>query len=669
MNKDELVRKLAEEFGISTIDIYQLVNTVVSSMSNALSKGKNINVSEFGKFKTLSRRDEAGKTIKTVSFSPVKKFAHDVNFRYNDLSPTPIGLVSQKEEDSPGEEVSLTEVVSENITFDKNLSENINSRVMDNKDKYDENIIRDEISQDSQNDSSDSIEAFIRSKLEKSQSTEHNESGGIKEFELPHTLIELHNDITNEEVEENNVEETFSSENPDNNERIDIESLIEERKRALEDKTPDHQSPQNHEQTNDSTINEKDESTNLQIEDRDKPDEFKSFEEERNAELNKIIAERNKIIDDINNMVNNSDDMPIITEPPVEEKSFDRPIENTIESTTENIIENEQVEEPILEEPVKEEKPAIEDIPPLQKDRTFEHKFQYDESNLMEDNFDPIATNEEIDYAKNDILTPEDTQIFKDEHNSFENAPKSFEDVFETKDSRELQKQERHIHSELPQINQEKVQKDEEVKKDIPPPPVHSIPKSTAPQSGSYTEKMRKREQMYEEKSNKSAKKGFWITAIILGFLVLVIYLAYNTGTFSPPVQQTDGNQPNNTGQNPQQQQSPPVTSEQTKEQENTSAENKQEESNQPVTNTPEEVIFDNSLNLAFIKASDGIYIQTASLKNKSDADRMASGISNGNKEVFVKEADLGDKGTYYRVRIGKFTTMDEAKEFAGKLK
>jgi hypothetical protein len=32
-------------------------------------------------------------------------------------------------------------------------------------------------------------------------------------------------------------------------------------------------------------------------------------------------------------------------------------------------------------------------------------------------------------------------------------------------------------------------------------------------------------------------------------------------------------------------------------------------------------------------------------------------------------EADLGEKGTFYRVRIGKFSSLEDAKEFAGQLK
>lgn len=648
MNKDELVRKLAEEFGISTIDIYQLVNTVIGSMSSALSKGKNINISEFGKFKTLTRKDDAGNTVKTVSFSPVKKFASEVNFRYNDLNPTPIGLSKEEDvlEEVYEEEIALIEEVSDNITFDtKNSSVNINPSVMDNKDKYDGNIIRDEISKDISNDPSDAINAFINSKLEKPQDTENTMDSGIKEFELPHTLIELHNDITNEE------DETESIELPEINDSIDIESLIEERKKALGDITTEQESEPIHEQTNNYT---EENIQTFQTENRDNLEEFKSFEEERNAELSKIIAERNKIIDDIHEMVNNADDIPEMKEPPLEEKTFEeKPF---------------QINQP---EPI-DEKPVM-DLPPLQEDKTFEHKFQYEVN--IQDNFDPIVTDDENNNSKDNVFTQEIkynsgditpppivTENIKIEEKRVDNPPTSFEDVFETKDN--LEKQKEIIHSSIPPVNREK--------NAAPPPLIQNIQK---PQAESYRQRMQRREQMYEESSKKSKKKGLWITALVLGFIILVIYLAYNTGTFTPPADQNSSNQQNNSEQQNTDQNNektpPPVANEKTEgRNEDTKQENQKTNEQTPPTstNTPEEVTFDNALSVAFVITSDGIYIQTASLKSKSDADKMAAGINKGNKEVFVKEADLGDKGKYFRVRVGKFASMEEAKEFAGKL-
>ena len=68
------------------------------------------------------------------------------------------------------------------------------------------------------------------------------------------------------------------------------------------------------------------------------------------------------------------------------------------------------------------------------------------------------------------------------------------------------------------------------------------------------------------------------------------------------------------------------------------------------------------------IKEKDGIYLQVASLKEKSSADTKAASINKKKINANVIEADLGSKGKYYRVRIGPFKTIDEAKTAANKI-
>jgi len=72
--------------------------------------------------------------------------------------------------------------------------------------------------------------------------------------------------------------------------------------------------------------------------------------------------------------------------------------------------------------------------------------------------------------------------------------------------------------------------------------------------------------------------------------------------------------------------------------------------------------------NFVVIKESDGIYLQVASLKEKSSADTRAGMINKKGINVKVIEADLGNKGKYYRIRVGPFKTMDEAKTEANKI-
>jgi tetratricopeptide (TPR) repeat protein len=72
--------------------------------------------------------------------------------------------------------------------------------------------------------------------------------------------------------------------------------------------------------------------------------------------------------------------------------------------------------------------------------------------------------------------------------------------------------------------------------------------------------------------------------------------------------------------------------------------------------------------NFVVINEKDGIYLQVASLKEKNSADTKAASINKKKINANVVEADLGSKGKYYRVRIGPFKTIDDAKTAANKI-
>lgn len=72
--------------------------------------------------------------------------------------------------------------------------------------------------------------------------------------------------------------------------------------------------------------------------------------------------------------------------------------------------------------------------------------------------------------------------------------------------------------------------------------------------------------------------------------------------------------------------------------------------------------------NFVVIKDKDGIYLQVASLKEKNSADTKAASINKKGIVAKVVEADLGAKGKYYRVRVGPFKNIDEAKTAANKI-
>jgi cell division protein FtsN len=66
--------------------------------------------------------------------------------------------------------------------------------------------------------------------------------------------------------------------------------------------------------------------------------------------------------------------------------------------------------------------------------------------------------------------------------------------------------------------------------------------------------------------------------------------------------------------------------------------------------------------------AATGFTVQVASFSLKSEAETLKSKLAGKGYNVTVNESNQGDKGTWYRVRVGKRLEQDAAKELAGKL-
>jgi cell division protein FtsN len=65
---------------------------------------------------------------------------------------------------------------------------------------------------------------------------------------------------------------------------------------------------------------------------------------------------------------------------------------------------------------------------------------------------------------------------------------------------------------------------------------------------------------------------------------------------------------------------------------------------------------------------SNGLTVQVASYSLKSEAEIQRSKLAAKGYNVSIVESHLGDKGTWYRVRIGRRLDPDAAKELAGRL-
>lgn len=65
---------------------------------------------------------------------------------------------------------------------------------------------------------------------------------------------------------------------------------------------------------------------------------------------------------------------------------------------------------------------------------------------------------------------------------------------------------------------------------------------------------------------------------------------------------------------------------------------------------------------------ANGLTVQVASYSLKSEAETLRGKLAAKGYNVSIVESNLGDKGTWYRVRVGKRLDPDAAKELAGKL-
>ncbi len=63
-----------------------------------------------------------------------------------------------------------------------------------------------------------------------------------------------------------------------------------------------------------------------------------------------------------------------------------------------------------------------------------------------------------------------------------------------------------------------------------------------------------------------------------------------------------------------------------------------------------------------------GFTVQVASYSLKSEADSLKSKLSSKGYSVHIVESNQGDKGTWYRVRVGKRLEQEAAKDLAAKL-
>lgn len=115
MKKKELIKIIAEEFDLDEIKVTEYFDNIFETLAVTFFKNKNVNISEFGKFKVKTKLNEDGEKQKTVLFSPVKKFAYDVNYNFNELSPIQIRILDDKKISEKAAEYEYPEDEAEEI--------------------------------------------------------------------------------------------------------------------------------------------------------------------------------------------------------------------------------------------------------------------------------------------------------------------------------------------------------------------------------------------------------------------------------------------------------------------------------------------------------------------------------------------------------------------------
>lgn len=104
MTREEIIRTISNEYSVNEIQAADFYDNIFSALAKSLAKGKNVNIAEFGKFSVYEKVNESKKKRKFVRFSPVKKFADEINRDYCELKAVRVRLIDAKQADKSFED-------------------------------------------------------------------------------------------------------------------------------------------------------------------------------------------------------------------------------------------------------------------------------------------------------------------------------------------------------------------------------------------------------------------------------------------------------------------------------------------------------------------------------------------------------------------------------------
>lgn len=772
MKKDDIINKIMEEFDIARIDAAEIVNNTFSILRNSLIKGKHINISEFGKFDVNYKKVENGKILKTISFSPVKKFSYDVNDSYNNLEPVTVAFITNFKEDDSAVDNDIEDY--EEIIDEIDEKEFIKSHLTIVEEKTDEQAkFKEEIKEKFK-------ETFKEdpSTPREEQKPEEKTEGKLHKFtdERRKSFFDSERYRLSAATEERITEETISD-------KI-LSETIESPKETVPDFTfIDREEPEeplvvefNQEVTEDvknigtdETIDATDtiEQTEVHgyIPTEKEILDFERIREELNNKIRETFGEItapepiaedeiNKIdeIDEAKEEEIQEDIQPALTEDIAEIESKEPKIRTPEES---NILEEDLITQQEETEDItgKTDEPMPEDLQSFRD--MFEEKISEDFAKPDEDDFkdidsDTIKKIEDINKATEEKLkshAPDDDikipdfdfkNLFKDNLSGPKIPENEIHEEFIEKFNEEVKDISKHeekpedlsfegsdilIPEEIKQLHEEiqtvkpfegieskkeeelQFKNDDDVKfdffkdyNDIFEDKEGDADIVTHPSHGS---------QMPYPKSDitdeqREGSKIFSLSILILiGIVIAVfagIYFLLSSDLFKPKptvvitdtvktqsARPINGNSLDNSagsssGDSVQQSQDTTkgkdsvTTLQQTTTSQssnnNQTASNPEDAEYRKLNPGEEEQINDPVNKVVYIRTSEGVFIQTGSYKDKAVANEKANALKKaGVQNVSVVEANLGAKGVYFRVRVGKYPTVQEAKNNSSKLK
>jgi len=130
VSKEKLIKSIAKELSLDEIAVAEFIDAIFDTLILTFSKGKNVSINEFGRFRIQKKRN--GELItKKLIFTPVKKLAGQINKNYNNLPIVKLRVVDSKNKDLIPEvgEKEFVYIMEDEVIISSEMFEEIESEI------------------------------------------------------------------------------------------------------------------------------------------------------------------------------------------------------------------------------------------------------------------------------------------------------------------------------------------------------------------------------------------------------------------------------------------------------------------------------------------------------------------------------------------------------------